>query len=58
MSDHAINTGIAAAAGVFFATLTGMLQAAGADLWAAVVLASAGVAALIAGSNALAKRRG
>lgn len=58
MSDHAINTGIAAAAGVFFATLTGMLQAAGADLWAAVVLASAGVAALIAASNAIANRQG
>lgn len=57
MTTHVINTAIAVAAGIFFATLLGMFRTAGADLWAAVVLALAGVAALLVASDTYARRR-
>lgn len=57
MTDHAINTTIAAAAGVFFAVLIGMFRTAGADLWAAIVLALAGVAVLLYGTASVSRRR-
>lgn len=57
VTEQIINAAISAAAGIFFAILFGMCRTAGADLWAAVVLALAGVACLLMTANAYAKRR-
>ncbi len=57
MTDHVINTVIAIAAGVFFATVMNMLRTVGADLWAAVVLGLAATAALVMASGSWSRRR-
>ncbi len=57
LSDRVINTVIAAAAGVFFTIVISVFRAAGADIWAAIVLALASVALLLAASGVWANRR-
>lgn len=57
LSDRAINSIIAGAAGIVFASATRFFVVAGADLWAALVLGLATAAALVAGPAALARRR-
>ena len=57
LSDHVINTVIAAAAGVFFTIVISVFRAAGADIWAAIVLAFASVALLLSASGAWARLR-
>ena len=57
MTDHVINTVLAIASGVFFATVMNMLRTVGADLWAAVVLGLAATWVLLMASGTWARRR-
>lgn len=57
MTDYAISMVVAGAAGVFFAILLRLFATLGADLWAAAVLALAGVVLLLALSQRWTHRR-